>query len=188
MSAMRRALALLILIVLATAAPASAERARRHGRAVAPAPGDAATPAIACGPVAFTQSSSLTPTDFNGVTCSDVNGYHFANSWFRSFHLPDYAIQGQFFVCQVDLAIEFTSSPGGAGQPMSVNLYTNSGCPFPNGTLTQIGTATVTVPDEALTSLTVAVNGSAPAGSDLVVEVAVPDGTGNQEEFYLGGN
>ena len=60
--------------------------------------------------------------------------------------------------------------------------------PVPRGDLTQIGTATVTVADQALTSLGVAVTGTAPGGSDLVVEVAVPDGAGLQAEFYLGGD
>ncbi len=130
----------------------------------------------------------MTPLNFNGVSCVDDNDFHFANSWFRSFHLPDYGLQGQFFVCQVNLAIEYANTPGGVGQPMTVNLYTNSGCPFPNGTLTPIGSASVTVADQALTPLSVAVNATAPALSDLVVEIAVPDGTGAQAEFFLGSN
>ena len=188
MSVLRRVLPLLAFLVFA-ADPASAERARRHGPPSSPAPASAVVLGPACGTLAFTESSSLTPTDFNGVTCTDANGFHDANSWYRSFHLPDYGIQGQLFVCQVNLSIEFTATPGGVGQPMTVNLYTNSGCPFPAGTLTPIGTATVTVADQALTSLGVPVTGTAPAGSDLVVEIAIPDGSGAlAQEFYLGGN
>lgn len=185
---LRRILPLLALVSIVTAAPASADRLRRQSHSPRPIAASPTVPAIACGPLTITQSSSLTPTDFNGVTCTDSNFFHDANSWYRSFHLPDFGIEGEYFVCQVNLAIEFTSSPGGVGQPMTVNLYTNSGCPFPAGTLTPIGTATVTVADQALASLGVPVTGSAPPGSDLVVEIAIPDGTGAQQEFFLGGN
>lgn len=189
MQAIRRALAVLALLSLLTSSPAFAERVRRHGPPLSPKSPAADLPTVACGPLDFTQSSSLTPTDFNGITCTDANGFHDANSWYRSFHLPDYGIQGQLFVCQVNLSIEFTSSPGAVGQPMTVNLYTNSGCPFPAGTLTPIGSTTVTVADQALTSLGVPVAGTAPAGADLVVEIAIPDGSGAlAQEFYLGGN
>ena len=188
MPLVRRTLALWTLLAFAAVSPALAEKGHRHGPPSPPGSAGAAAPAVDCGPDNFTESSSLTPTDFNGVTCADDNDIHFANSWFRSFHLADYGLLGEFSVCQVNLAIEFAATAGSVGQPMTVNLYTNSGCPFPEGDLTQIGTATITVADQALTSLGVAVTGTAPGGSDLVVEVAVPDGAGLQAEFYLGGN
>ena len=188
MPLVRRTLALWALLAFATVSPAFADKHRRHGPPASPGPPGPTAPAVDCGPDSFTESASMTPLNFNGVSCVDGSDFHFANSWFRSFHLPDYGLQGQFFVCQVNLAIEYANTPGHVGQPMTVNLYTNSGCPFPNGTLTPIGSAGVTVADQALTPLTVLVNGTAPAGSDLVVEIAVPDGTGAQAEFFLGSN
>ena len=188
MPLVRRTLALWTLIALATASPGLADKAHRHAPPASPESPRPAAPAADCGPDSFTESASMTPLNFNGVSCVDNNDFHFANSWFRAFHLPDYGLQGQFFVCQVNLAIEFANTPGHVGQPMTVNLYTNSGCPFPNGTLTPIGSATVTVADQALAALGVPVTGTAPGGADLVVEVAVPDGTGAQAEFFLGSN
>ena len=134
MQSTRRTLGLLALIALATVSPAFADRARRHGPATPSVPARPASPAVDCGPDNFTQSSSLTPTDLNGVTCTDDNDVHFANSWFRSFHLPEYGLLSEFAVCQVNLAIEFAATAGAVGQPMTVNLYTNSGCPFPEET------------------------------------------------------
>ena len=92
MPLVRRTLALWILVAFATVSPAFAEKGHRHGPPASPGYAVPAAPAIDCGPDSFTESSSLTPTDFNGVTCADDNDIHFANSWFRSFHLPDYGL------------------------------------------------------------------------------------------------
>ena len=109
MPLVRRTLALWTLIALATVSPALAGQGRRHGPPSPPGSPGPSAPAVDCGPDTFTESSSMTPTDFNGVSCVDANDVHFANSWFRSFHLPDYGLLGQFFVCQVNLAIEFAA-------------------------------------------------------------------------------
>jgi hypothetical protein len=73
---------------------------------------------------------------------------------------------------------------------VTVRLYTSSSA-FPTGfpgSLTQIGTATVQVADQGLTILNIPVTGSAPAGSELVVEVFTPDGRPTGTLFFIGSN
>ena len=86
----------------------------------------------------------MTPLDFNGVSCVDGNDFHFANSWFRSFHLPDYGHPGPVLRLPGQPRDRVRrNTAGGVGQPMTVNLYTNSGLPLPRTeTLTPIGSAT----------------------------------------------
>jgi hypothetical protein len=73
---------------------------------------------------------------------------------------------------------------------MTVNLYT-SNQPFPTGfpgSLTLIGSVATTVSDQALTILNVPITGTAPAGSQLVVEVFTPDGDAAGNVFFIGSN
>jgi hypothetical protein len=82
------------------------------------------------------------------------------------------------------------SAPAGAGQSLTVNLYTSS-MPFPAGfpgSLTPIGTATVNIADQSGTIVNVPVTGTAAAGSELVVEVFTPDGTAVGNLFFIGSN
>ena len=83
-----------------------------------------------------------------------------------------------------------SAAPAGAGQSITIRLYTSSQ-PFPTGfpgSLTQIGTATVNVADQSGTILNIPVTGTASAGSQLVVEVFTPDGTGVGNLFFIGSN
>src|SRR6185436_10087988 len=73
---------------------------------------------------------------------------------------------------------------------MTVNLYTSNPA-FPTGfpgSLTLIGTSSVTVSDQTLTILNVPVTGTAAAGSELVVEVFTPDGTAAGNLIFIGSN
>ena len=82
------------------------------------------------------------------------------------------------------------SSPTGGGQSVTVNIFTSS-MPFPAGfpgSLTMIGTATVNVADQSGTILNIPITGTASAGSELVVEVFTPDGTGAGNLFFIGSN
>ncbi len=73
----------------------------------------------------------------------------------------------------VEFGIEEATAGVGGVQPMTVNLYTTD-LVFPTGTLTLIGTADVMVPDQALSLFQIPVTGTAPAGSELVVEISIP--------------
>jgi hypothetical protein len=141
---------------------------------------------------------------------------HTDNSYYRAFTLTSFGINNAFNVSSVDVGIEVATSgaggavnstnsiskknnfkgvgsgatPNGSGQPMTVNLYTSSSA-FPTGfpaSLTLIGTASVSVSDQALTILNVPITGTAAAGSQLVVEVFTPDGDDAGNSFFIGSN
>jgi HYR domain-containing protein len=178
--------------------------------------GGGATPQGACNPTTITHSTSQVITPLNSVSCND--GFaHTDNSYYRAFTLTAFGINNAFDVQSIDIGIEEatsapqgaskeapkraagkssishkskTSGPAGVGQPLTVNIYTSSQ-PFPGGfpgSLTQIGTATTNVADQALTILNVPITATAAAGSELVVEVFTPDGAAAGNLFFIGSN
>jgi hypothetical protein len=116
-----------------------------------------------------------------------VSGFTFENHYWRAFNLADFGITGEFDVCDVEIGIESATSVGGT-QPLTVNLYSALASKFPNGTLTAIGTANLSVVDQTQTLLTIPVTGAVPPGQALVVEIVSPDGTTNQDSFLIGSN
>jgi len=144
----------------------------------------------ACGSITITQSSTQTITALNSISCNG-NGLHTDNSYFRAFDLASLGAPNGLDVCEVQVGVEQATSTGAAGQPATINLYTTS-APFPSGypgSLTQIGTASVTIPDSATGSVyAIPVTGSAPAGSELVVEVFTPSGQADGNSFFIGSN
>src|ERR1041384_2670620 len=63
--------------------------------------------------------------------------------------------------------------------------------PFPTGypaSLTMIGQTNTTVADQADTIINIPVTGTAPAGSQLVVEIFTPDGEAAGNFFFIGSN
>ena len=160
----------------------------------------------------ITQSSSQAITPLNSVSCNSATG-HADNSYFRAFSLSSFGIVNAFNVQSIDIGIEEATSggarseglhsiakskkskseglaPSGAGQPVTVNLYTSS-MAFPAGfpgSLTLIGTATTNVADQSGTILNIPVTGTAAAGSELVVEIFTPNGEGVGNFFFIGSN
>ena len=180
--------AFLIALVSCLAAPLLAQQLTRSTRTTAPT--ETQGPVGDCGPLNFTQSASLTPTTPSSVGCNQQGtGYHLDNSWWRAFQLGESGVEGDFTVCAIEMAVEFANDGDGSGQPLTVNLYQNSEeCPFPGGTRTLVGTTTISVTDQSLSTLTIPVAGVLPALSELVVEIAVPDGVLAQDMFFPGSN
>ena len=145
-------------------------------------------PLTDAGAVTITHSTSLDILTGNSVSCNAA-GIHTDNSYFRAFTLADFGITEDFNVTMVEIGVE--QATGGSGtQPITVNLWTSSQ-PFPNGfpgSVTQIGTADINVPDQTLTLFQIPVTGTAPAGSELVVEIFTPDGTAGNNSFFIGSN
>ena len=164
-------------------------------------------------PQTITHSLSQAVTPLNSVSCNNGIG-HTDNSYWRAFDLNAFGIMSNFDIESVEIGIEEATSGGGAGvsqpprvsgnvskkpggqpqggsgQPLTVNLYTSS-MPFPTGfpgSLTLIGTTSITVADQALTIVTIPVTGTAPAGSELVVEIFTPDGQVAGNLFFIGSN
>jgi HYR domain-containing protein len=162
----------------------------------------------------ITQSSSQAITSGNSVSCNNGVG-HTDNSYYRAFTLASFGISGAWDVQSVDIGVELasagvaapsvggkagfskSSSQGSGGvkapnatQPISVKLYTSS-MPFPAGfpgSLTLIGQTDTTVADQSGTIINIPVTGTAPAGSQLVVEVFTPDGEAAGNLFFIGSN
>ena len=126
-----------------------------------------------CGDTTITQNLSQDIT--NGTSCGDL-----PVSYFRAFDLNTFGIDGDFDVCAVEVGVSFSSTP--IPQPITVNLYTSDPA-FPDGVLTQIGTADFQISDSS-TIVSVPVTGVAAAGSELVVEIFSPDGF----DLSIGGN
>lgn len=162
----------------------------------------------------ITQSSSQAITSLNSVSCNNGIG-HTDNSYYRAFSLPSFGISGAWDIQSVDIGVEEASAgnagvpssgktgfsksstnksvkapKGGGSQPISVKLYTSS-MPFPTGfpgSLTLIGQKDTTVADQSLTIINIPVTGTAPAGSQLVVEVFTPNGEVAGNLFFIGSN
>ncbi len=139
--------------------------------------------------VTITHSATQNIVQFNSVSCN-AGGLHTDNSYLREFDLDSFGLTNGLEVLEVEFGVEQAASGGGAGQPVSINLYTkiNPAAPLTFGNLTPIGSADVIVADQAFTVETVAVNGIAPAGSVLVVEVFTPDGQTDGHSFFIGSN
>src|SRR5436190_4749659 len=147
-----------------------------NARAAASPSGRRRGPEGVC-PSTITQSLSQEIASDNSVACN--NGTATAqNSYWRAFDMTTFTGGAQYDVTSVSFGIENASSGGGTGQPVTVNLYTNSGGSFPAGTRTLLATTgSITVADEQLTVLEVPLVATVPAGTyELVMEVYSPDG------------
>jgi len=144
-----------------------------------------------CGSTFLTRSTSQSIAALNSISCN-TGGLHTDNSYFRAYDMSGYP--DGFDVCEVQIGIESAAAgaPGvGAGitQPMTVNVYSNTGAAFPGGTLALVGTAAVDVADQALTVLTVPLAASVPAGAlEMVLEVFTPNGQTAGHSFFMGSN
>jgi hypothetical protein len=187
----RRSLWISCLVAIFGLASLASAQSFRHSTRLVSITAHPQAPQGACGPTDLTESSSDTVTSGNSASCNNGVG-HTDNSYWRAFNLPDFGITGDFDVCSVEIGVEQATSGAGQGgsQPITVNLYT-SNQPFPTGfpgSLTQIGTVNSTVTDQSLTLITIPVTGTAPAGSQLVVEIFTPDGESVGNLFFIGSN
>ncbi len=178
----------LAILLFALAAPSLAGTFSTRPSTL-PMPPHGPTGLAFCGPTTVTESSAFTVTAGNSTSCNQ-GGFHDDNSYWRAFNLsPDFGITTEFHVCQVTIGVEAASTVGGS-QPITVNLYTSDQA-FPTGfpgSLTLIGSTDTTVADQSLSLLTIPVSGTAPTGSQLVVEVFTPSGIADLNSFYVGSN
>lgn len=138
-----------------------------------------------CGATLLTQSTSQSVLSGNSVSCN-AGGLHTDNRYFRAYDMTAFA--AGFDVCEVQVGIEQALGAGGT-QPITVNVYANSGAAFPNGTLTLLGTASPNVADQSLTVLAVPLAASVPAGTtEMVLEVFTPSGQAAGNSFFIGSN
>jgi hypothetical protein len=180
----RRLLVTLVFLGVWTRIDAQTLSRNAHLRA-----GRAATaPQGSCGPTWITESAAQTIVGGNSFACADpFSGFTYETHYARAYDLTALGIAGAFAVCEVEVAVEAAIAVDGT-QPLTVALYWAASGTFPGGALTPIGTATVAIPDLDGSFVTVPVTGTAPPGTDLVVDVASSDGNATLSAFYIGSN
>ncbi len=136
-------------------------------------------------PLSITQSSSVTITPLNSVSCNNGIG-HTNNSYWRVYDLVPLALAGPFTINTVTFGIETAS---GGSQPVTVRLHTLSGA-FTLANLTLVGSQAVNIPDQAgtLFTATFVTPPTVPANATLVIELFTPDGTATSRLFFIGSN
>ena len=161
-----------------------------EGSAGGPSPTPTATPGGSCPPV-ITESTSQDITSGNSVACNDnTTGFTVENHYWRAFDMSTFTGGQAYAITSVSFGIEQATSGSGTGQPVTVNLYTNSGAPFPGGTRTLLATSgSINIPDQSLTVFSVPITANVPAGTlELVMEVTNPDGVAAGNMFFVGSN
>ncbi|MDF1604202.1 S8 family serine peptidase [Nocardioides sp. YIM 152315] len=135
--------------------------------------------------VTITESVSQEIASANSIACSNsATGETRDTGWLRVFPLEDFDITTDFNVTNVSFGVETVR---GGDVAMNVNLYTLDG-PLEYANMTLIGSTQETLSPQDLTLVTVPVEGTAPAGSSLVVEIDAPDQAGTGRAFFVGSN
>jgi N-acetylneuraminic acid mutarotase len=152
------------------------------GGCASPTPTPTPTPGGSCPPT-ITESTSQDIIEGGSVACGPGLETHY---W-RAFDMNTFTGGQEYDITSVDFGIELAQSLSGTGQPVTVNLYTNSGAPFPGGTRTLLATSgPINVPDQSFTIFNVPIPATVPAGTlDLVMEVVVST---NGDVFLIGAN
>lgn len=192
---------LLICLAIAGCARAGRENSIIGGLTDARPSGDADTvPAPDASPidappqqVTLTQTASLGITRNNSFGCVESSGITDQNSYYRVFKLADYQITTTLHVSQVLFGIETAAAGGGAGsQPATLNLGTYAGTP--GGTtldlsgVRNISSMNIQIPDGSATRMAVPITGDIAPTMNVIVELAIPDGTADGNEFFIGTN
>ncbi len=181
------------LAVLVGVATTGALTAQAYGSNSPPRSRDAApapeTPeGELCGILFLTHSSSLINEPDLGIACANQStNAHLENTWWRSYYLPDFGILGPVDICEIQFGVDESFS-GGAGQPIDIHVGISIGAPFPDGYRYELGSVSTTLPDMSSAIFSVPVNIHAPAGSEVYIEVHVPDGVPSGFVLFPGAN
>jgi hypothetical protein len=142
-------------------------------------------------PPTITQSTSQVIAD-QGVACSDPGIGTLENHYWRAFNMNEFTAGQAYNITSVEFGILQALSLFGTDQPLTVNLYTNHGEPFPGGDWQSNLLATsgeIRVPNQEFTLFNVPLTTTVPAGTlELVMEVLSPDQTAEHNFFIIGSN
>lgn len=123
------------------------------------------------------------------VACVDqTTGFTAINHYVRIYDLlPEFSINDPFHISSIAFGVENASSGTGAGQPVSVKLYTLTGAiAFANMTL--LAQKDTIIPDMTAAFMNVPIIATVGQGQKLVVDVYIPDGQTAGHTFFLGSN
>ena len=142
-------------------------------------------------PPTITQSTSQ-EIDTGAVACSDPGLGTLENHYWRAFDMNEFTGGQAYDITSVEFGIEQALSLFGQDQPLTVNLYTNHGAPFPGGDWQSNLLATsgeIRVPNQEFTIFNVPITATVPAGTlELIMEVLSPDQTVEHNFFIIGSN
>jgi len=142
--------------------------------------------------ITLSQTNDMTPAGGKGVACGNSLLGTADNSWYRVFKLSDYQINGAFNVQRVTFYSDYAYAGSGTTQPATIKLGSYAGTldadTLMTGSITPIASVPITINDNTGAPAAVATNVSAvvPAGSNLIVEIALPDGYATGNIFYIG--
>jgi hypothetical protein len=141
-------------------------------------------------PSTITQSTSQAIVT-GSVACSEPAVRTLENHYWRAFDMATFTGGQAYNITSVEFGIEQASAFEGT-QPITVNLYTNNGAPFPGGDWQSNLLATsgeLSIPDQKGTIFNVPITATVPAGTlELVMEVMAPDTGRNLTFFIIGSN
>jgi S-layer homology domain len=187
-----RRISLLAALLVSLAAPLFGAEFSRNARPSQTSSPPVDSPDGGCPPSAilFTQNTSQAFETGNGIACSlqTPPQYHGDNSWWRVFEPELFGQLGPVVICELQFGVEQSQSPGGAGQPITINVGVSLDAPFPDGFRLQLGTVSTTLPDMNNAFFNVPVDIQIPSGSEVYVEVHVDDGIDSQFILFPGGN
>jgi hypothetical protein len=144
--------------------------------------------------ITLTQNASSTITRNNSFVCfDDVTNLTFANSYYRVFTLDDHGLTTVLHITEVDFGIELASAgPGATEQPAQLQLGTYGMTPTDTtldlAMIRSLTTLDIKIPDGAGTRLTVPITADVAPGSNLIVELTLPDGVSAGSVFVIGSN
>jgi N-acetylneuraminic acid mutarotase len=146
------------------------------------------TPGGSCPPV-ITESTSQAIVDGNSVSCNS-GGITTQNSYWRAFNMNTFTGGADYNITALEFGIELALG-GGGSQPATLNLYANHGAPFPNGDWQSnlIISVPINIPDQNDSIFVAPVVATAPGSAlELVMELNIPDGSAQGNEFFVGSN
>lgn len=192
---MRRQIqAALVLLAIPASALFAANSLSTNGN---PAPAPFGQQALPENAVTITQSTSLSITAANSVSCNGgaPGFFHTDNFYYRAFTLSAFNPPlnlPEFMVQSVTIGVETANDGGGIGQPISVRIYDSSANPPTNATIgAALSTENITVTDQAATLLAVPLTTQPVllnASDILAVEIFTPTGQASSHQFFIGSN
>ena len=136
---------------------------------------------VAVEQVTLSQNETDEILDLHSIGCVEQDGdgnpvQNRENSYYRLFDLDEEGVSGDLDVTEVHVGIESAATPDDSAQPIAVRLHEVNGA-FLLANMTQLASTDVQVEPQTGTILDVPIATRVVAGSQLAVEVFVPNST-----------
>jgi hypothetical protein len=146
--------------------------------------------------ITLTQTASTTITRNNSFVCFGPDGSAgptAQNTYYRVFALDDYGLTTTLHVTEVDFGIELADAgPNATRQPARLQLGMYGATPteptLDPAQIRSLAALDIKIPDGAGTRMTVPITADVAPGTNLIVELAIPDGVAAGSVFIIGSN